>query len=153
MLKKMIFIFCLMTFCIPWAFAQEIPVKIAPEQVISTEHDEIEVGDTVSFEAVNDVYDNGKLYIKKHTSVIGVVAFLHNNGWANDKAEILFNKFYFKDSDNKKIEINYPLKIETSINASPSPVDVFKYYVLGTFRGSEIYIEPDTKVFNIFIER
>lgn len=135
------------------AIAEKIPVKISPAQIISTNHDEVEIGDWINFENAHDIYVDGKLYIKKNTPVYGFVDFVHPNGWANDKAEIYINKFYFKDLNNKKCEINSPLRIQTVPDAKPHIKELFTYYILGSFRGSEIFIEPDTKVYNIFIER
>lgn len=153
MIKKNIFFIFLFFILTTPAFAEKIPVKITPVQIISTNHDEVEVGDWINFETANNVYADGHLYIKKHTPIQGSVDFVHPNGWANDKAEISINKFYLKDINNKKCEINSNLKIKTVLSAKPSIKDLFGYYVLGIFRGSEIYIEPDTKTFNIFIER
>lgn len=150
--KNILFILLFFMLTIP-VFAEKIPVKIAPAQIISTNHDEVEVGDWIKFEAMNDVYVGGNLFIKKHSPIYGFVDFIHPNGWANDKAEICINKFYLKDTNNKKYEINSHLKIETVLGSKPLSKDLFNYYVLGTFRGSEIYIEPNTKIFNIFIER
>lgn len=153
MIEKNIFFILLFFLLTAPAFAEKLPVKITPLQVISTNHDEVEVGDWIGFEAVNDVYVDGYLYIKKNTYIYGFVDFVHPNGWANDKAEICINKFYLTDINNKKCEINSRLKIETILCAKPSIKDSFNYYVLGTFRGAEIFIEPDTRTYNIFIER
>lgn len=133
--------------------AEKIPVKIAPTQIISTNHDEVETGDWMNFETTQDVYVNDKLYIKKNTPVSGFVDLVHPNGWANDKAEIYISKFSFNDVNNNRCETNSSLRIETVPSAKPSIKELFTYYVLGTFRGSEIFIEPDTKVYNIFIEK
>lgn len=152
-MKKNIFlVFLFFLISVP-AFAQKIPVKITPAQVISTNNDEVEIGDWINFETAHDTFVDGHLYIKKNTPVVGFVDFVHPNGWANDKAEICINKFKFSDVNNKQSEINSPIKIEAKLSAKPKMKDVFTYYVLGTFRGSEIYVEPDTKIYNLFIER
>lgn len=132
---------------------KKIPVKIAPTQTISTNKDEVEIGDWISFETTNDVYADNKLFIKRNTPVSGFVDLVHPNGWANDKAEIYISKFTFYDINNKRCETNSLLKIQTVPDAKPGLKELFTYYVLGTFRGSEIFIEPDTKVYNIFIEK
>lgn len=133
--------------------AGKIPVKISPVQIISTNHDEVETGDWINFEATHDVYVNDKLYIRKNTPISGFVDIVHPNGWANDKAEIYISKFDFNDTNNKRCETNSPLRIQTVPDAKPHIKELFTYYVLGTFRGSEIFIEPDTKIYNIFIEK
>ncbi len=78
MIKKVIFMFLLFVFAVP-AYAEKIPVKIAPVQIISTNHDEIEVGDKITFEVVNDVYKDNKLFIKKGSTVKGTIDFVHPN--------------------------------------------------------------------------
>ena len=68
--------------------SENTPVKITPAQKISTSYDEIEVGDKIKFQTVKDVYKNGKLYIKKGTTVYGLVDYVSENGWAYDNAQI-----------------------------------------------------------------
>lgn len=102
--------------------------------------------------------------MKKGTKVIGVVDYVHNNGWLGDAAEITFKKFVTTDVNHKRIEIDYPVLINGNVILK----DQSKQYgvtvlnnivnsVVGSVfvlvRGSEIQLEPDTKAFNIFIER
>lgn len=151
MIKKFIFVILLYLFVAP-AFAEKIPVRITPLQLISTNHDEVEVGDWINFETAYETYLNGKLYIAKNTPVIGVVDFVHPNGWGGDKAEIWVSEFNTKDVNNKHLEIIYPIKIKNNINNYKSIKQCFYFYFLGSIRGSEVFIEPDTKTYNIFIE-
>lgn len=154
MIKKIILtlVFTLVFIC-P-SYAQKIPVKIAPLQIISTHKDEIELGDRVKFQVVRDVYVNEKLYIKKNSTITGVADFIHPNGWAGDNAQITLNNFHVKGIDNKDIEINYPLLFDGGSETGRDTKEVISYllYITFLFRGGEIYIEPDTKVYNIFIE-
>lgn len=133
-------------------YAEKIPVSIAPLQAISTNYDEIETGDYITFVIVNDVYTDGKLYLKKGTPVEAFVDFFHPNGWVGDSAEIKIKTFETTDSMGKKVIINYPL----DLNGYTLKANDIKQYLSWVFtsliRGSEIYIEPDTKIFNIFIE-
>jgi len=140
------------------ALAEKIPVRIAPTQVISTHHDELEVADWISFEIVNDIYINDKLYIRKATPIYGCVDFFKPNGWVGDSAEIYFKNFETKNIEGKKITINYPLKLNgNSLKANDLkqllswelPSILSSYFIL--IRGSEIFIEPDTRTFNLFI--
>lgn len=155
-MKKLFLLFCLLMISgIQTANAEKIPVKITPAQIISTHHDEIETGDYINFETAKDVYINNKLYIRKNTPVIAFVDFFHPNGWVGDSAEIKINSFETLDVNGKNVSINYPFVIDGN---SLKVNDVKQYLVriasiLIFVRGSEIYIEPDTKVFNIFIER
>lgn len=146
-------------FCLP-AFAEKIPVRLTPLQVVSTKNDTIEVGDAISFRVVNDVYENDKLLFKKGSNAFGIVDFIHNNGWGGDSAEIKFAKFVIKNANGEKTIIDYPVDIKgITEKANASRQNVVYYLttffdgILFVIRGSEIYIEPDTMVFNIFIER
>jgi len=147
------------------SFAEKIPVKISPIQIISTHHDEIETGDWIKFETVKDVFIDEKLYIPQSTEIIGVVDFVHQNGWAGDSAEIKFKNFYTKDINNKKVLISYPLDLEGNVEMANDSrqfptglVSNLAYYINRNIkyanfliRGSEIFIEPDTKTFNVFL--
>lgn len=135
------------------AIAEKIPIKIEPTRIISTHNDEIELGDWIPFSVINDIYVKDKLYIKKGEPIYGFVDFFHPNGWAGDNAEIRFKKFQTKNIYGKEITINYPLDIDgNSAKANDLKVH-FVSQILIIFRGAEIFIEPDTKMFNLFIER
>ena len=136
-------------FAIP-AFAEKIPVKIAPSEVISTEHDEVEVGDWIEFAIVKDIYLGNEVYLPKDTTILGLVDFVHPNGWGGDCAEIKFSTFKTIDVNNEKITINYPLKI-SGTGSTSNDIKQYCSVLLKLLRGSEIFIEPDTKAFNIFI--
>lgn len=163
MIKKIILILILNFAIILPVFAEKIPVRITPVQVISTHHDEIEVGDWIKFEVVNDVYSGDNLYVSKGTKIVGIVDFVHPNGWAGDGAQIKFKKFVTTDVNNKKVIINYPLDIlnngematslrQTSVQILPVVVS-FVGDLAACIRGAEIFIEPDTTVYNLFLTR
>lgn len=135
------------------AFAEKIAVKITPIQVISTNKDEIELGDWIGFELVNDVYKDDVLYLKKGSKVIGIVDFFHPNGWAGDAADIKFKNFSTIDVNNKKVDIVYPLNINGNVTMTTDMKQRIMKAPFALFRGSEIYIEPDTTIYNIFIEQ
>ena len=175
--KKLILILLLVLASTVPAFAEKISVKIAPAQIISTNLDEIEVGDRINFEAVNDVYINSKLYISKGSKIVGVVDFVHNNGWGGDSAEIVFKNFYTTDVNDNKVIISYPLVIDGKEEMASNVREVankglvavgprvvtrfvrpfrflhYQYlsYVGFAIRGAEINVEPDTQIYNLFI--
>ena len=155
MIKKVFILIFSLFFTVVPAFAQKIPVKIAPMQVVSTHYDEIQVGDYVSFEVVNNVYKNEKLYIKKGSTILGKVSFVHPNGWNCDNAEISFKYFYTRNCDNQKITINLkcPLIIKGRINMALNWRQFIRFAIFYPIRGTEIFIEPDTRIYNIFIEQ
>jgi len=158
--KCLIFSFMLFACCQVAAFAEKIPVKITPSQVISTKQNEIEVGDLILFKTVNDVSIDDKIFIKKGSKVLGTVDFVHNNGWAGDSAEVRFKTFAMKNVEGQKITTNSQLVIDgnvETINTSKQAVSGALSMLLSRFlivlRGSEVFVEPNSKVFNIFIEQ
>lgn len=153
-MRKIFIIFLvLLTTFFSKVYAEKIPVTISPLQLISTNHDEIETGDYISFVVVNDVYLHDKLYIKKGTIIEGFVDFCHPNGWAADSAEININSFETNDINDKKVVINYPFELKGNNLKDSCIKQRCSCFFTSLIRGSEIYIEPDTYVFNIFIER
>lgn len=158
-MKKIVLliVFLLLSGVMP-VFAEKVPIKIAPIQVISTHHDETEIGDWIDFEVVDDVFIDDELFLTKGTKVIGTVDFVHPNGWLGDAAEVSFKKFVTLDSKHKKVEIYSPVLL----NGNRLLKDQSKQCLIGVFnnilpififvRGSEIYLEPDTQTFALFIE-
>lgn len=169
--RKIILILLLLLGVTLPSFAEKIAVKIAPTQLVTTKNDKIEVGDWINFEIANDVYVNDALYLKKNTRIVGVVDFVHQNGWGGDAADITFKNFYTVDAQGKKVNISYPLDINGNSEFANSSRDVpvkfvnrfAEYFSILTFqglnyagyifRGAEISVEPDTKTYNIFINR
>lgn len=98
--------------------SENTPIKIKPDQKISTCYDEIEVGDKIKFSTVKDVYKNGKLYIKKDTPIYGTVDYVSENGWSYDNAQI-----DFKNSKQKQqmemlsiLQVHYLLTVLIFLN-------------------------------------
>ena len=151
MMKKLFLILILALATKMPALAEIVPLQIAPTEVISTEHDEIQVGDWVQFETTKDTYLDGKLYLKKGTPVVGVVDFYHPNGWCLDEAELRFKTFYFVNENNIKTEVNCTVNVNELSLIRNDVKEQTKHFFKTVIRGSEIYIEPDTKTFNIFI--
>lgn len=147
------------------AFAEKIPVKLENTSLISTHHDEAQLGDYIPFRVVNDIYINKKLYIKKDTKVLGLVDFVQENGWAGYGAEVRFKTFMTKNVDEKVITINSPMILDgnaetfaatTNYASITSPFYViFMGTMMNVFafvRGHELGIKPHEATFNIFIE-
>lgn len=152
-MKKLFLILCLLIFSAQVANAEKLPIKITPAQVISTNHDEIEVGDWIKFKVVNDVYYKENIYISKNTIVTGIVDSVHENGIIADNAEIVFKQFALRDVNNKLVKINYTL-ILTRDNAECYGFGYkIKKYIGFIFKGNEIYIKPETTTYNLFLEK
>ena len=158
-MKRFLLIFVLLLSSVYPAFAQKIPVRITPAQIISTNHDETQVGDWIKFKTLNDIYLDNKLYIKKGTSIVGVVDYVHDNGWMGDSADITFKKFITHDINNKTIEIPYMLKIKGDefVEGEKKQFATLVVYAFDSLafliRGAEINIEPDERTYNLFIEQ
>lgn len=134
-------------------FAEVMPLPISPVEIVSTEHDEIQVGDWIQFHTAKDVYVDGELFIKSGTPVVGVVDFYHPNGFCGDDAEIKFRTFYLLGENGKKTEFNYPISINEHVLIRNDMKGQTKHFLKTVIRGSEIFIEPDVKVFNVFLKR
>ena len=152
-MKKLILSLILTFISTQMVFAEKLPIKITPSQAISTNNDEIEVGDWIKFKVVNDEYYNEKLYIKKDTIITGIVDNVHENGILGDNAEIIFKKFILRDFQNKLIEVNYVLKINRDNAECYGLGYKFKKYISFIFKGNEIYVKPETTTYNLFLDK
>ena len=136
--------------------SEDTPVKIRPAQKIATCHDEIEVGDKIRFETIKDISKNGRLYIKKGTTVYGLVDCVSENGWAYDNAQIDFKTFYTKDINGRKITIYSPVVINgfDILQYKGNKFAQFFNYCGVAFRGKEVEIIPskDNIKFNIWVK-
>ena len=152
-MKKIVFLFCILIFSTQTVFAEKMPVKITPAQLISTHNDEFEVGDWVKFKVVNDVYYKENIYISKDTIVTGIVDSIHENGIIADNAEIVFKKFMLRDTKNDLITINYTLTLNRDNAVCYSLKDKLARYIGVIFRGNEIRVKPETATYNIFLNK
>jgi hypothetical protein len=136
--------------------SEDTPVKIKPQEVVSTTHDEIEVGDSIRFVVQKDVYKNGKLYIKKGSLICGFVDYVSENGWASDNAQIDIKYFKVKNVDGKLITIENPISINgfEILKYKGNRFAQFFNYCGVAFRGKEVDINPekDDVEFNIWIK-
>ena len=151
-LTTLVMILC---FC-PVASAEKIAVRIEPGQVISTAHDEAEVGDYVKFNVINDVYRGDKLYIAKDTQVLGLVDYVQENGWSFDNAQIDFKIFKTHDVKNNLVIIDNPISIngfETLKYKGNRPAQLFNYIGV-IFRGKEVDLKPvvDKMPFTLWLQ-
>lgn len=151
-MKKFIILFSIILFTSQTALsAEKIPVRITPYELISTHHDEVEVGDYIKFKVTDDVYYNQILYIPKDTIVVGMVSNVHENGYFCDNAEIIITPFKVKTFNNKVITINTTLTLNRKDFICKTFGDKIVKYVGVVFRGNEIKIEPNSIEYNIFL--
>ena len=151
-MKKIIILLLFIIFSTQIVQASEkIPVKITPAQVISTHHDEIEVGDYIKFKVVNDVYYKDRLYIKEGSIVLGMVSNIHENGYFFDNAEIIITPFKVKTVCNTVITIKSTITLNRKDFVCKKFGDKTVKYAGVAFRGNEIKIEPETVEYNLFL--
>jgi len=151
-MKKFIVLFLYIIFSAQLVQAAEkIPVKITPAELISTHHDEVEVGDYIKFKVVNDVYYNETLYISKASTVFGLVSSVHENGYFFDNAEIIITPFKVITTNNKVITINSALTLNRKDFVCKNFGDRIVKYVGVAFRGNEIKIKPNSIEYNLFL--
>lgn len=154
-MKKIIFTFLAILLASNTVLANEIPINIAPTNVISTKNNDYSVGDKIKFAITKDVYVNKKLYIKAETPVFATVDYYTQNGWCFDKAQLKLTPFKTTDTNGNAININDKLLLEPpKLKAKTKLVLGTKYFVQGItwlIRGREIYIEPDSESYTIYI--
>lgn len=123
----------------------EMVINIKPDMAISTCNDEFEYSDYIKFITINDVYKNGKLYIKAKTPIWGIIDSIDENGWCADNAAIYFKKFVFKDENNKKVFINADLMIDgfEILKYKSKRLNQFFNYISTFIRGKEVDIKRE----------
>lgn len=123
----------------------ESAIQLRPEHKISTCYNEIEPGDKIRFVVTNDVYKNGKIFIKKGSPLVGIVEYLNENGWCYDNAEIELKTFRVRDVNGNIVTINNDVLINgfEVIKYKRNKFAQFFNYCGVIFRGKEIEILKD----------
>lgn len=155
MIQRFILVFTLLfILAIPVIAGEKVPVTITPDQLISTDYDEIEIGDELNFKVVRDVYSGDNLLIKKGAPVLALVDYVSENGFAADSAYVQIKKFMIQDVKNNWITVYYPLKITGLECRNPKANMFYKGFhsVAFIIRGDEVNLKPEQRKFNIFIE-
>lgn len=127
--------------------SSEMIIPIIPTEPINTCCMNIEYGDLIEFNTINDVYKKGKLYIKSQTKVYGIVDYVDENGWCADNAAIYFKEFKTKDVNNNKVSIKSDLTIDgfEILKYKSGRVKQFFNYVSTIVRGKEVDITSEDK--------
>lgn len=152
-MKKILYSLIFIFLFAPMANAEKISVKITPTQLISTHHNEVEIGDWIKFKTINDIYYKNNLFIKKDSQVVGIVDSIHENGLLADNAEISFKTFYVRDKENNLVKIDYPLLISRKNSVCKGLGDKTIKYVCVIFKGNEIKVEPESVTYNLFLTK
>lgn len=127
----------------------KLVINIAPKHEISTCFDELEYNDVLEFRVVNDVYKNGKLYIKSGADIFGVIDSINDNGWCADNASLYLKKFITYTTSNEKVTLNTDLTIDgfELLKYKAGRLKQFFNYLSTYIRGKEIDIKmSDTDV-------
>ncbi|MBS5803306.1 MAG: hypothetical protein KIC80_09920 [Brachyspira sp.] len=135
-------------------YARQIPVKIYPDENISTAYDAIETGDKIKFRTKR-ACSYGNIKIAADTPVTGIVDYVQGNGWVADNAQVQFKKFIIHLPDGKNISTNSVITIdgfEELKNRNPKILRFFEYFgVLARGKEVDIRKDKDTPVYNIWI--
>lgn len=135
-------------------YARQIPVKIYPDENISTAYDAIETGDRIKFRTMR-ACSYGNIKIAADTPVTGIVDYVQDNGWVGDNAQVQFKKFIIHLPDGKNISTNSVITIdgfEELKNRNPKILRFFEYFgVLARGKEVDIRKDKDTPVYNIWI--
>ncbi len=155
-MKKYLFVFMLFLFSqLSTCASEKVPIFITPNELISTNKDDVDIGDTLSFILIKDVYVSSKLLYPKNTPVEAYVDYVYDNGFVADSAYIQISEFRILNQENKWDVIPYPLKIYGNECRSRNEQFLKKnfHYVAKLIRGDEVNIEPGMKNFTLFISR
>lgn len=139
----------------PDNIVREIPVSITPNQVISTSHDEVEIGDELNFKVVKDTYFNNSLLFKEGSPALALVDYVSENGFVADSAYIQILKFKILDTKNNWVTVDCSMKIK-GLECRDTKRNILKKCVHGIafiIRGDEVELQPEQRNFNIFIEK
>lgn len=130
------------------AYAEEIPVKVAPASIITTADKTLQEGDSVNFVTTNDIYVNSKLYIKKGETVTGIITSLVNNDFTCQSASIYAENFKVKTIEGKTAKLK-GIVFKEGRNHS-----YFTQYLGNGFqliRGGETKILPDKDSYTLYL--
>ena len=130
-------------------FANEIYVKITPQEEIRTSSKQAQEGDYFKFKVVDDVIYNGKTYFKKDDVIVGLLIERTENGSFGKPATLYFNQFK-KDGNLLNGAIH-----ETGNNRD-NAYEFFAFLAYTPFcewfRGSEIRMRPDKSFYTLGYE-
>ena len=120
-----------------------IPIK--PNEPISTCYDDLEYSDVVEFLVTDNVYRQGKLYIKSGTKIYGTIDSIDANGWCLDNAAIHFKEFRTKDVNNKIVNLKSDLTIDgfEILKFKSCRWKQFFNYIPTFIRGKEVDIKTE----------
>ena len=134
------------------SIAKEIAVKISPIKEIKTSTPELQEGDTIYFEVVDDVFVNSKLYIKAGEQVTGIVTTLEENGFVCKEAVVYAEDFKTKNINHKTEHL------KGLIYRHGNTHWMFGQFfnepdnnLIKVFRGGEVFIKPE-ETFTMYLE-
>lgn len=136
--------------------AEQYPLRIYPDQNISTCYNEIEAGDRIMFHTDRKkTYHYKNLKVEPNSPVIGVVDYVQDNGWIADNAQIQFKKFIISQKDSKDLIVNSNLTIDgfEELKYRRPKLKRFFEYSGVIVRGKEVDIrkDKDKSSYNIWI--
>lgn len=145
-MKQIISLLIIILLCTPYAYATQVALKLSPDEIISTAHDEVEAGDKLLFKLEKDVYLDERLLFKKGTRVVAYVEYVTENCFGFGSAEIWCRKIIIKKQDGtytKPYDTEFVLNGFELLKGLNPKYRRFFEYIGNVFRGKEINIRPN----------
>lgn len=140
----------LLLFFPPVVSSKEMSVKIKPISKITTSNAELQEGDNVYFELIEDVLvNNSNVCIKKGTKVTGTVTTIENNDYLYTPAKLYIENFETNSVDGNVVKLS-----GTVFKAGNDHSEITQFIPLPFvyLRGGEVQIKPKKDTFTLFLE-
>lgn len=148
MLKNIIFVLIIFL-CSPYVVAKEIPVKIKPITKITTANTNLQEGDNVNFEVVDDVLVNSHIYFKKGAEVVGEITSIEDNDYLYTPAKLYIEDFKARNTDGNMIKMNGAIFKAGNDHSWLTQFIPLPFVYL---RGGEVQIKPKEDIFILFLK-
>ena len=149
MFKKISLLLVLLFALNSLVWAKDIPIQLEAASKISTANINMQEGDNLNLIVADDVYLESKLYIKKGTSVVGVITSLVNNGFTCQEASIYAESFRVKTVDGNTIKLKGIVHKEGRNHSLVTQYLPIGYHFI---RGGEAEILPQKDIFTLYLE-
>lgn len=125
-------------------FAEEIPFKVTPAQVITTsKKSALNEGDTIKFKVTEPAG-----YLKKGDIITGVVTSIEQNGFAGAEAKVLIEDFKF---ENKNIG-GFISLLGNQHGGLKEFANLLFYMFTKYVRGGEVIVNPEECDYILYLE-
>lgn len=150
MFKRILLTFLVLFFGCAAAFSEDILVEIAPLQLYSTVNKHPQIGDSVDFVVVKDVYNGQNIILKNGALVKGIVTDREENDFYGKEAVLCVEQLKALSQNGKWVNLSGIILKKG--NDHPILLD----HVLGDTamtltRGGEAFLRPSQDIFNLYL--